>query len=77
MKPFVIFDERAENQRGGSLETSCGTMLGLSLNFGIWIKDDRRSRFGGTHRIMITLRFRVRYGREIRRNQNNRLSEVI
>jgi hypothetical protein len=42
-------------------------MQGLSLNFGIWIRDAGWSRFSGTHRIMITLRFRVRYEREIRR----------
>jgi hypothetical protein len=27
--------------RRGSSETSLGTMLGLSLSFGIWIRDDR------------------------------------
>jgi hypothetical protein len=42
-------------------------MLGLSLNFGIWIRDAGWSRLGGAHRILITLRFRVRHGREIRR----------
>ena len=30
------------------METSCGTMLGLSLNFGIWIKDAGWSRGCGT-----------------------------
>jgi hypothetical protein len=49
------------------LETSWGTILGLSLDFGIWIRDAGWSYFGGTYRILITLRFRVRYGREIRR----------
>ena len=29
------------------------------------------------HRIMITLRFRVRHWREIRRNQNNRILEAL
>jgi hypothetical protein len=28
-------------------------MLGLSLDFGIWIRDAGRSRLGGTHRITI------------------------
>jgi len=49
------------------LETSWGTILGLSLDFGIWIRDAGWSYFGGTYRILITLRFRVRYAREIRR----------
>ena len=30
-----------------------------------------------THRITITLRFRVRHWREIRRNQNNRILEAL
>jgi hypothetical protein len=32
---------------------------------------------GVAYRIMITLRFRVRYWREIRRNQNNRILEAL
>jgi hypothetical protein len=52
-------------------------MLGLSLNFEIWIKDAGWPRLGGTHRIMITLRFRVRHGREIRRDQNRRIFKGI
>jgi hypothetical protein len=30
------------------------------LNFGIWIRDDGWSRPGGTYRIKITIRFKVR-----------------
>jgi hypothetical protein len=41
-------------------------MLGLSLDFGIWIRDDGWPP-GVAYRIMITLRFRVRHWREIRR----------
>jgi hypothetical protein len=42
-------------------------MLGLSLDFGIWIRDALSGHQGVAHRIMITLRFRVRHWREIRR----------
>ena len=52
-------------------------MLGLSLDFEIWIRDAGWFRFNGTYRIKITLRFRVRHGREILRNQNNRILEAL
>jgi hypothetical protein len=38
--------------------TSGGTILSLSLNFVTWIRDDRWLQ---AHRIMITIRYRVRY----------------
>jgi len=59
-------------------------MLGLSLNFGIWIKDagwpptcDTPDNGRVYPELVEGLRFRVRHWREIRRNQNNRILEPL
>ncbi|MCK4604045.1 MAG: hypothetical protein KAU41_05015, partial [Deltaproteobacteria bacterium] len=39
---LILFGERARATTLRPFRTSCGTILGLSLNSGIWIRDDRR-----------------------------------
>jgi hypothetical protein len=53
--------------------TSGGTIQGLSLSAVTWIRDDGWSRFSGTYRILVRMRYRVPGERENRRTKRTEI----